>query len=206
MGILSRFKTVMKANMNALMEQAEDPEKAINSYMRELNRDLGAVKAETAAVLLNERRAKSLLGECQAEMKKLQRYADKSVEAGDEEAALKFLDKKLQQENRLNELTASYELAASTAESMKQMQDKLVSDIEQLEARHAELKGKLAAVKVKEGLYAGSSNDIHSSIEAMEEKALFAINKAEALEELRNRKSSEEAELADRIEKLKKNE
>lgn len=182
MGILSRFKLIMKANIHSLVAQAENPEKVINDYIRSLNRDLGTVKAETAAVLMNERRAKSLLDECNAEIKKLQRYAEKCVEEGNDDKALKFLEKKSQHVKRLSELSAAYEQASSDAANIKRMQDKLVSDIGQLEARHAELKGKLASAKVHAGGI--SANQVQAAFEAAEEKANFAIDKAMALAEL----------------------
>ena len=69
MGILSRFRDVMKANVNSLLARTEDPEKTVNEYMRSLSSDLGQVKAETAAVLSEESRAKRALDECSAEMK-----------------------------------------------------------------------------------------------------------------------------------------
>ncbi|MGV2787192.1 PspA/IM30 family protein, partial [Clostridium perfringens] len=62
-GILSRFKDVMKVNVNALLDRTEDPEKTVDTYMRSLNTDLGQVKAETASVLSDERRAKRALDE-----------------------------------------------------------------------------------------------------------------------------------------------
>ena len=49
MGILTRFKDIMSANINALLDKCEDPEKMIDQYMRNLESDLGKVKAETAA-------------------------------------------------------------------------------------------------------------------------------------------------------------
>lgn len=58
MGILSRFRDIMKMNVNALVDKVGDPERTIDDYMRNLNSDLGKVKAETASVLADERRAK----------------------------------------------------------------------------------------------------------------------------------------------------
>ena len=69
-GILSRFKDVMKVNVIALLDRTEDPEKTVDTYMRDLNTDLGKVKAETASVLSDERRAKRALDECSSEIKK----------------------------------------------------------------------------------------------------------------------------------------
>ncbi|MEC0207037.1 PspA/IM30 family protein [Paenibacillus lautus] len=205
MGILSRFKDVMKVNVNALLDRTEDPEKTVDTYMRSLNTDLGKVKAETASVLSDERRAKRALDECNAEIKKLQRYAEKAVEAGNEDDALKFLERKAAQAEKLNELQAAYESASANAVRMKQMQDKLVSDMSQLEARYAELKGKMAAAKAQQELNSGRSSlgSANAAFHTMEEKASRALDEAEALAELRA--GAKEDDLDDLIAELEKN-
>ena len=48
MGILKRFKDIMSSNINALLDKAEDPEKMIDQYLRDLQEDLRKVKSETA--------------------------------------------------------------------------------------------------------------------------------------------------------------
>lgn len=204
-GILSRFKDVMKVNVNALLDRTEDPEKTVDTYMRSLNTDLGKVKAETASVLSDERRAKRALDECNAEIKKLQRYAEKAVEAGNEDDALKFLERKAAQAEKLNELQAAYESASANAVRMKQMQDKLVSDMSQLEARYAELKGKMAAAKAQQELNSGRSSlgSANAAFHTMEEKASRALDEAEALAELRA--GAKEDDLDDLIAELEKN-
>ncbi len=62
MGILNRFKEIMSSNINALLDKAEDPEKMIDQILRNLNSDLGKVKAETASIMAEEQRAKRELG------------------------------------------------------------------------------------------------------------------------------------------------
>ncbi|WP_318628140.1 PspA/IM30 family protein [Paenibacillus polymyxa] len=183
MGILSRFRDIMKVNVNALMDKVGDPEKTIDDYMRNLNSDLGKVKAETVSVLADERRAKRALDECKAEIKKLQYYASKSVEAGNEEEARKFLERKGLQTEKLEQLQTSYDLASVNAVNMKQMQEKLVSDMGQLEARSAELKGKLAVAKAQQTL--NSIGNGNSAFEVMEEQVNRAYDEAMAIAELR---------------------
>ncbi|KAF6571859.1 PspA/IM30 family protein [Paenibacillus polymyxa] len=183
MGILSRFRDIMKMNVNALMDKVGDPEKTIDDYMRNLNSDLGKVKAETVSVLADERRAKRALDECKAEIKKLQYYASKSVEAGNEEEARKFLERKGLQTEKLEQLQTSYDLASVNAVNMKQMQEKLVSDMGQLEARSAELKGKLAVAKAQQTL--NSIGNGNSAFEVMEEQVNRAYDEAMAIAELR---------------------
>ncbi len=57
-GILSRFKDIMSSNINALLDKVEDPMKMIDQYLRNLESDLGKVKAETAAVMAEETKSK----------------------------------------------------------------------------------------------------------------------------------------------------
>ena len=42
-GIIKRFSDIMSANLNALLDKAEDPEKMIDQYLRNLESDLGKV-------------------------------------------------------------------------------------------------------------------------------------------------------------------
>lgn len=187
MGILSRFRDVMKANVNHMLLRAEDPEKSVNEYIRSLSSDLGQVKAETAAVLSDESRAKRALDECSTEVKKLQRYAEKSAESGDEDKARGFLEKKVKLADKMNELQAAYERASAKAKMMKHMNDKLVADLGQLEARYAELKGRMADAKAQQQANErnASAGRADTALKAMEDKANQALNEAEALAELR---------------------
>ena len=51
MGILDRFTTIIKANINDLLDKAEDPAKIADQALRDLSEDLAEVKRETAGVL-----------------------------------------------------------------------------------------------------------------------------------------------------------
>ena len=51
----------------------------IDQYLRDMESDLGKVKAETAAVMAEEARAKQELDECTEESAKMQEYAKRAV-------------------------------------------------------------------------------------------------------------------------------
>ncbi|MGE5702499.1 MAG: PspA/IM30 family protein [Clostridia bacterium] len=203
MEFLSRIKEILVSNRNALIERTEDPDKAIDSLMRRLNSDLGKVKAETASMVADESRAKRALDECEAEIRKLQRYAERAVEAGDDEGARKFLGKKATQAEKEAKLQAAYQSASSNVSSMKQIQEKLEAEIGQLEARRAQLKAKIAATKVQEGLNAiGSSGRGNDGVfEAIEEKVNRAYDEAMAIAELRAEAKSDFDEVFAQFEK-----
>lgn len=195
MGILARFKDIMRVNVNALLERTEAPEKTVEAYMRSLSSDLGQVEAEAAAVIAAEQRARRALTEGEAEVNKLQRYADKAAESGDSLGAAKFAERKQAAEAKLGELQATYDQAAGQAARMKLMQEKLTADFAELSARHEELKGKLAAAKFQQDMGAARSSGAGSAFAAMEEKASMALYEAEALAELKAGKKEEDLDV-----------
>lgn len=200
MGIMSRFKDIMSSNINALLDKAENPEKMIDQYLRNLNSDLGKVKAETASIMAEETRAKRALDECREDINKMEKYAMKALEAGNEDDARKFLEKKADLTNKETELNKSYELAVANADKMRQMHDKLVSDIGELESRKAMLKGKMAVARTQDkmnkiGSSYDSANRSISAFDRMEEKVNRALDEANAMAELNAGKKDDISDL-----------
>lgn len=189
MGILTRFKDIMSSNINALLDKAEDPEKMIEQCLRNLNSDLGKVKSETAAIMAEEQRAKRALNDCTQEIDKMQAYAIKALQAGNENDAKKFLEKKSSLVAKQTGLQEAYTLSATNATGMKQMHDKLVADISELESRKDMIKGKMAVAKTQErinsiGSSVSSANNSISAFDRMEDKANKMLDKANAMAEL----------------------
>lgn len=174
MGIISRFKDIMAANINALLDKCENPEKMIDQYMRNLESDLGKVKAETASVMADEQRAKRELDECTAEIDKLQAYAEKAVAAGNDDDARQFLSKKQSLITKQQALQQTYALATDNASKMRQMHDKLVNDINELNSRRDTIKAKMNVAKAQQTV-----NKIGASVEGAE-KNLSAFDRMEA--------------------------
>lgn len=197
MGILTRFKDIMSANINALLDKCEDPEKMIDQYMRNLESDLGKVKAETASVMAEETRAKRELDECTEQVNKMQSYAEKALMAGNEADARKFLEKKQQLAGTQSALQQSYDAAAANASKMRQMHDKLVKDMESLEARRTAIKAKVKTAKAQERLNSiGSSvtgaNNSMAAFNKMEEKANRMLDEANAMAQLNQSQADED--------------
>lgn len=199
MGIIARFKDIMSANINALLDKCEDPEKMIDQYLRNLESDLGKVKAETAAIMAEETRSKRELDECNAEITKYQNYAVKAVESGNDEDARQFIVKKNQLVEKQAALLQAYDLSAANASKMRQMHDKLVKDINELNAKKDTIKAKIAVAKTQERInkmgssVAGAENSM-SAFARMEAKADKMLDQANAMSELNA--SSEQADIS----------
>lgn len=189
MGILSRFKDIMAANINALLDKAEDPEKMIDQCLRNLTSDLAKVKQETASVMAQETAAKRELDECQEEINKMQSYAIKAIEAGNEDDARRFLAEKATLSVKLESLQSTYTVAADNAKKMREMHDKLTNDIKEIEMRKESIKSKLAVAKAQERINEmtsdiADSNRSIASFEKYEEMANKKLDQAAAMAEL----------------------
>ena len=198
-GILSRFKDIMSSNINALLDKVEDPMKMIDQYLRNLESDLGKVKAETAVVMAEETKSKRELDECIASINKMQTYAEKALLSGNEADARTFLSKKGELNNKLISLQQTYNIAKENSTKMREMHDKLIKDISQLNTRRDELKAKMAVANTQEKL-----NKIGSSVngaignmskfDEMEAKINKKLDTANAMAELNNSQKEENIE------------
>ena len=195
-GILNRFKDIMSSNINALLDKVEDPQKMIDQYLRNLESDLGKVKAETAAVMAEETRSKRELNECTDSINKMQNYAEKALLAGNEADARVFLEKKEELSKKLVSIQQTYDIAKENSTKMRSMHDKLVKDIGELNARRNELKAKMAIAQTQEKL-----NKIGSSVngamgnmskfDEMEAKINKRLDTANAMAELNSSNQGE---------------
>jgi phage shock protein A len=189
MAILQRFGDIIKANVNAMLDKMEDPGKMIDQYLRDLMEDLAEVKRETAGVMAEETRTKRLVDENQAQVDKYADYAKKALQAGKEDDARVFIGKKQQLEAAGAGLVTAYAAAHENAVKMRQMHDKLTSDIETLNARRETIKAKVAVAKTQEKLNdvtstVGRSAGAMSAFDRMEDKANRMLDTATAMSEL----------------------
>lgn len=199
MGIITRFKEIMAANFNALLDKAEDPEKMIDQYLRNLEEDLAKVKQETASVMADEKNAKRKLDACQQEINKMSEYARKAVTTGNDEEAKQFLKKKADLTDQLAVLEKDYELACECTIKMRQMHDKLESDIASLKTRRETLKAKIKVAETQQKLnqigsgLASAGNNM-AAFERMEERVNHMLDEADAMAELNSSPESTNVE------------
>ena len=219
MGILARFKDIMSANINALLDKCEDPAKMIDEYMRQLTEELADVKKETAGVMAEEKRTKRMLDENNEQIEKYDAMARKALAAGNEDDARILLTKKQEYVTNGADIQKSYDIAHANATKMREMHDKLTKDIQTLEQRRANVKAKVAVAKTQEKInkVTGSMDAASSSMRAferMEEKADRMLDHANAMaelneeldpvEDLEAKYSGASATVEDELEKMKK--
>ena len=196
-GILNRFKTIMEANINALLDKAEDPVKMARQLEHNLEDDLAATKAETASVMAEVKRAQRAYDECAEMVEKLQKYAEAAIMKGNDADAKAFLTEKAEKAAALDNLAKSLEVAKGNADKMRQVHDKLEEQLRQISERKAAIRAKAAMAQAKErsaelGKSIGSANNSFAAFDRLEEQLDRRLDEAEAMEELNSQKTGVE--------------
>lgn len=189
MGMLDRFADIIKANVNDLLDRAEDPAKMVDQYLRDLAESLAEVKEETAGVMAEEARCARAVSENRAEVEKYEGLARRALQAGNEDDARTFLAKKQKLAAAGEGLAAAAAAAHENAEKMRAMHDKLVSDIEELRGRREAIKAKVAVAKTQDKVNRVSSAGdgaaaAMSAFDRMEAKADEMLDRSNAMSEL----------------------
>lgn len=197
MGILSRFSEIMKSNINALLDRAEDPEKMADQMLRNTREQFAEVKAQTASVMADAAKANRDAADCQADIARYQKAAENALISRNEGDAKKLIAQKQKLEEKYKALQQAADLANANADKMRQMYDKLASDIETLETRKDAIKAKTAAAKAQQSINRLVSGlpDTNSSLEAfdrMDARATKQLDAAMAEAQLNETSSSED--------------
>ena len=147
--------------------------------------------------------ARRMVEDNNRELEKYDGLARKALQAGNEDDARVFLSKKQQLAEKAASLQATFDAAHANAEKMRQMHDKLVGDIESLNARREMIKAKVAVAKTQQKVneYASSADKAAGAMDAfsrMEAKADAMLDKANAMADLNEPPKDEAASLEEK--------
>lgn len=135
MGSFSRLRYVIAANVNSLLEKAEDPEKLLKALIRDMEDAAEDARLASADLLAEQKHLQRMTERFEAEMSAWTERAEKAVEAGKDDMARAALKAKSETEQALK---SANDESASLDERMVQ-----------LEFDIATLKGKLVEAKTR---------------------------------------------------------
>src|SRR5439155_13303655 len=87
MGLLDRVGTLIRANLNDMLDRAEDPEKVLKQLILDMNNQLIQVKTQVAASIADEKMLYNRYQENQTLATDWQAKAELAVQKGDDELA-----------------------------------------------------------------------------------------------------------------------
>jgi len=129
MSILDRFSDVVKSNINALIDRAEDPEKMANQIILDLEKIQKEVTEGVALSIAEEKRLKTLVEQNRNDAERWENRAVEALKKGEEAMAREALQQKQKAEGDYETYRLQHEkqvAAVSTLkDNLRQMNEKI---------------------------------------------------------------------------------
>ncbi|MCP4411373.1 MAG: phage shock protein PspA [Gammaproteobacteria bacterium] len=174
MGIFSRFADIINANLNSLLDKAEDPAKMIRLIIQEMEDTLVEVRTSSARTIAEKKELQRKINTIQAEIENWQQKAELAISKGREDLAKgALLEKKRlveMVEDMENQLTSVDETLAKLNLEISQLQDKLQDAKSRQSALVMRHKTASSRKKVREQLYSSGADDALERFESYERK------------------------------------
>jgi phage shock protein A len=173
MSIFGRVRDLLSANINAMLDSAEDPEKMANEYIRQLQTELYEAKTNVASAMADATRLNQKEGQYLAESDNWQNKAEAALRANDENLAKAALSRKVN-------ATKLYEQYKAQSDEQEQQVEALQGALVQLETRISETKAKRELIIAKKNR-AQTQEAIQRTVRGLGD--ISALDKLDRLEE-----------------------
>ncbi len=129
MGILDRMSRLIRANVNDMIDRAEDPEKMIDQILRDMESNIRTARSQVAAMIAQEKELEADLNETKQLSAEWGAKAKRAVDAGKDELAREALRRKRDNEENTRVYEEQHQVQLHTV-------DKLKSQLQQLESKY----------------------------------------------------------------------
>ncbi len=188
MSILTRISTLISANINAMIDAAEDPEKMVNEYLRQMRAELSEARAATALAMADETRLRSQFERNKAESDEWQRKAELAVQHDDDELAREALLRRANAQKLADNYYAQWDSQHDQVAELREALAKLEAKISEAETKRELViaKQRRAATQeaISSALQSVQGKTADQSMERMEAVADERLAKAQAMAEL----------------------
>lgn len=196
MGIFSRFADIINSNLNALLDKAEDPEKMIKLIIQEMEDTLVEVRTNSARTIADKKELERKLDSMKREMYDWEQKAELALAKERDDLAKAALVEKskinIQVEDLQNHLNAVSQSLDVLATEIEQLEDKLSDARGRQQALILKAKTSQSRLRVKEKLYDSRGADAMSKFEQYHQMLDRVEAKTEAIDLGRKKSLSEE--------------
>lgn len=119
MGLFSRLGTLIRSNINELINKAEDPEKMLNQVLVDMKSQLVEAKKQVAVAIADEKRLKKQYQQEAEKAAEWERKAMLAVKAGDDNLARAALARKGEHDEVAETLRQQWEAQKQSVEQLK---------------------------------------------------------------------------------------
>jgi phage shock protein A len=188
MGLIDRILRVIRANLNALIGSAEDPEKILEQTVTDMQEDLIQLRQAVAQAIATQKRTQRQASQAKGTADEWYRRAQLALQQGNEALAREALTKRKSYQETAEAMQAQ-------VEQQKTVVDRLKKDMQTLESKISEAKTKKdmyiararsaqASVRLNEMMGGVNTSNSLSAFERMEEKVLQLEAQSQAVAEL----------------------
>ena len=142
MGIFSRFSDIVNANINAVLEKAEDPEKIIRLMIQEMEDTLVEIRSAAAKCIADRKELGRHMDHLEREQEEWSRRAELAVRRDREDLARAALVEKQSIGDELQRMT-------SELDNLDSQLDKFNADITQLQSKLTDAKTRQRSIVIR---------------------------------------------------------
>ena len=184
MGIFSRLHDIIHANINLMLEKAENPEKIIRLVIQEMEDTLVEVRSDAARTIAGKKRLQRQLNLLQGEIDEWQRKAELALSRDREELAHAALKEKHRLEGQAAVLRQELENLDAQLTELNRDIARLQQKLDEAKARHKAMLMKHATVsgrlRTRQQLHDGRLEEALARFESVEQKMERMEGKIEA--------------------------
>src|SRR6185312_10308272 len=135
MSLLERVSSLVRANVNDMLDKAEDPEKMIKQYLIDMHNQLIQVKTQVAAAMADEQKLYQRYMDAQNQANDWQRKAELAVQKSEDELAKQALQRRNSFQETSDGFKAQYDEQKKEVEILKDSLSKLEAKIQEAETK-----------------------------------------------------------------------
>jgi phage shock protein A len=187
MGIFNRVADVVKANINELLDKAEDPEKMLKQMVIEMEESINQTALSVARAIANEKTLERKIEKAKKESLDWEQKAVKALNSGREDLAKAALEKKNLENRNFTDLEPVYLQARETAQKLRDRLNILKTKLDEARTKQDTLIARSQAAKAEKQIsqaMAGVGSDAFSKFDKYERKVEQIEAEASAFGEL----------------------
>jgi phage shock protein A len=176
------------ANLNAMIDAAEDPEKMVEEYLRQMRAELSEARAATAMAMADETRLRSQYERTNSEAQDWQRKAELAVQRNEDDLAREALFRRNTSQKLADNYNTQWSAQHDQVQELRSALAKLEAKISEAESKRDMIVAKNRRAATQEAI-TSTMNSIQgvtadSSLSRMEAKADQRLAQADAMAEL----------------------